>query len=46
MNKKHWNTVNYNGSLSDIFLHQLIDHSHQLVLESLTKTKQIEIKKL
>jgi predicted DNA-binding protein (MmcQ/YjbR family) len=44
MNKKHWNTVFYNGTLSDVFLHQLIDHSYQLVLESLTKTKQKEIK--
>jgi predicted DNA-binding protein (MmcQ/YjbR family) len=46
MNKKHWNTVYYNGSLSDHFLHQLIDHSYHLILQSLSKAKQIEINQL
>ena len=43
MNKKYWNTVYYNGTLSDDFLHQLIDHSYQLILQSLPKAKQTEI---
>jgi predicted DNA-binding protein (MmcQ/YjbR family) len=46
MNKKHWNTVYYNGTLSVVFLHQLIDHSYQIVLDSLPKTKQLKINKL
>lgn len=37
MNKKHWNTVYYNGSLSDQQLTEMIDHSYQLVLKSLPK---------
>ena len=37
MNKKHWNTVVMNGSLSDSFTFSLIDHSYDLVLQSLPK---------
>ena len=46
MNKKHWNTVFYNGSLTDVLLYQQIDHSYQLIINSLPKSKQEEIKKL
>lgn len=31
MNKKHWNTINLEGSLSDSFLKELIDISYDLV---------------
>jgi len=34
MNKKHWNTVDLTGSLSEDKLYWLIDHSYQRVLES------------
>ena len=37
MNKKHWNTVDMDGSLSDTFIIQLIDHSYELVVEKLPK---------
>ncbi|WP_026902720.1 MmcQ/YjbR family DNA-binding protein [Pedobacter glucosidilyticus] len=43
MNKKHWNTVYYNGSLSDKQLTEMIDHSYELVLKSLPKKQQEEI---
>ena len=43
MNKKHWNTVYYNGSLSDKQLIAMIDHSYELVLKSLPKKHQEEI---
>ncbi|KHJ38284.1 hypothetical protein PBAC_14870 [Pedobacter glucosidilyticus] len=46
MNKKHWNTVYYNGSLSDKQLTEMIDHSYQLVLKSLPKKQQEEINNL
>ena len=46
MNKKHWNTVYYNGSLSDKQLTEMIDHSYQLVLKSLSKKQQEEINNL
>lgn len=35
MNKKHWNTVSLNGNLSLKLLHEIIDHSYELVFKSL-----------
>ena len=43
MNKVHWNTVDFEGSLSDAFLRELIDHSFECVVKSLPKAKQKEI---
>lgn len=37
MNKKHWNTVNFEGDLPDKFLRALIDHSYDLVVKGLRK---------
>ncbi len=38
MSKKHWNTVYVeNGSLPDTLVRELIDHSYDLVVNSLTK---------
>lgn len=37
MNKKHWNTVIVDGSLSNAMLRELIDHSYDLVYKSLPK---------
>lgn len=38
MNKKHWNTVYLErGDLSDALVKELIDHSYDLVVASLTK---------
>lgn len=37
MNKKHWNTVIVDGSLSNAMLRELIDHSYALVYKSLPK---------
>lgn len=37
MNKKHWNTVMVDGSLSNAMLRELIDHSYHLVYKSLPK---------
>ena len=37
MNKKHWNTVNLEGLLSVELIKELIDHSYDLVWESLPK---------
>jgi predicted DNA-binding protein (MmcQ/YjbR family) len=42
MNKKHWNTIYFNGSIPVKLVMELIDHSYDLVLNSLpkkTKTK-------
>lgn len=40
MNKKHWNTVYMDGRLTRSLLHELIDHSYELVLNSLPKTQR------
>lgn len=37
MNKQHWNSVSIIGFLSDDLLKELIDHSYQLIWESLPK---------
>jgi len=42
MNKKHWNTVILNGSLSEELLQELIDQSNYLIVSSLSKSKRAE----
>lgn len=37
MNKKHWNTIVADGSVSNKQLKEWIDHSYQLVVSSLPK---------
>ena len=43
MNKTHWNTVYMDGGLTEKQLHQMIDHSYDLVFKSLPKKTQAEI---
>ncbi|MCZ7557056.1 MAG: MmcQ/YjbR family DNA-binding protein [Bacteroidia bacterium] len=38
MNKKHWNTLVLDGSLSSRLVRELIDHSYQLVVNTLPAT--------
>jgi predicted DNA-binding protein (MmcQ/YjbR family) len=45
MNKKHWNTVKFDGSVSDKMILELVDHSYELVLESLPKKTKESILK-
>lgn len=40
MNKKHWITVQMDGSIPDKLLHQWIVDSYNLVASKLTKTQQ------
>ena len=44
MNKKHWNTVEFENGLDDSFLIALVDHSYELVVESLPKKVREELK--
>jgi len=37
MNKKHWNTVSFEGLLDEKMLLELIDHSYDLVVKTLTR---------
>jgi len=43
MNKKHWNTVEINGTLSDVFLCELIIQSYQLVISGMTKKDRMKL---
>src|SRR5690606_12964325 len=44
MNKKHWNTVQlHSGEVSDAFTKELIDHSYDLVVSTLTKKTKEEL---
>lgn len=36
-NKKHWNTINFEGHLPPSLLLELIDHSYDLVVQLLSK---------
>ena len=45
MNKKHWNTVIMDGSLTRKLVLSLIDHSYELVAESLPGGKKNELRK-
>jgi predicted DNA-binding protein (MmcQ/YjbR family) len=37
MNKKHWNTVQLDGSIPDTLLREWIDHSYNEVVKTLSK---------
>jgi predicted DNA-binding protein (MmcQ/YjbR family) len=43
MNKKHWNTVMLDQVDDHKLLKELIDHSYQLVFDSLTKTMKTNL---
>jgi len=43
MNKKHWNTVIVDGSISTQLLKEMIDHSYELVVQSLPKKIKEEL---
>jgi predicted DNA-binding protein (MmcQ/YjbR family) len=40
MSKVHWNTIMMNGSVPQKLILELIDHSYQLVVEKLPKSKK------
>ena len=39
MNKKHWNTVEIESSIPDSELRKMIDHSYDLVIETLPQSR-------
>jgi predicted DNA-binding protein (MmcQ/YjbR family) len=41
MNKKHWNTIEINGDVEDDLLKELIVHSFELVLKSVSKKEKM-----
>ncbi len=46
MNKKHWNTINVDGSMNDELLYELVDHSYDLIVKSLTKEKKQQLQNI
>jgi predicted DNA-binding protein (MmcQ/YjbR family) len=46
MNKHHWNTVELEMNIPHELLLELIDHSYELIVSSLTKKLQAELKEL
>jgi predicted DNA-binding protein (MmcQ/YjbR family) len=43
MNKKHWNTVDIEGGIPEIELRKMIDHSYDLVMQSLPRASRSTI---
>lgn len=46
MNKKHWITVEMDGSVPDRLLRDWISESYRLVVKSLTKSQKVELDSL
>ena len=44
MNKRHWNTVVLDGSLSPKLVAELIDHSYDLVVAALPKAERAKLR--
>ena len=43
MNKKHWNTVVLDGVIPQVEIRKMIDHSYDLVVQSLPKAKRAKL---
>jgi len=43
MNKKHWNTIEFNGSISDQKIFHWVNHSYELVVSNLPKKVREEV---
>ncbi|WP_296618271.1 MmcQ/YjbR family DNA-binding protein [Marivirga sp.] len=43
MNKKHWNTIEFDGSLSDREIFYWVNHSYDLVVSKLSKKIRNEV---
>jgi predicted DNA-binding protein (MmcQ/YjbR family) len=46
MNKKHWNTILIDGSLTDQFILELTDHSYDMVVNGLSKSAKMQLQDL
>jgi predicted DNA-binding protein (MmcQ/YjbR family) len=43
MNKRHWNTVELDGVIPQAEIRKMVDHSYDLVVESLPKARREKI---
>lgn len=46
MNKVHWNTISFDGSVPLNLILELVDHSYELIVASLPKNKKEELNKM
>lgn len=46
MSKKHWNTIDLNGGLTDKMILAFIDHSYDLVVKGLKKADRLALEGL
>jgi predicted DNA-binding protein (MmcQ/YjbR family) len=46
MNKVHWNTVQFDGSVPVRLVNDLVDHSYELVVAALPKKLKEELQRL
>ena len=46
MNKAHWNSLYIDGTIPDNLFLELVDHSYELIVESLPKKVRDELSKL
>lgn len=46
MNKRHWNTVVLDGSVPDDEVFDMVDHSYDLIVKSLTKAQRQQLEDL
>ncbi len=44
MNKRHWNTVTLDGSISDDEILEMVDHAYEQVVKGLTKKDREKLK--
>lgn len=42
-NKRHWNTVELDGSIDDDELHDMVDHSYELVVKGLPRAQRAKL---
>jgi predicted DNA-binding protein (MmcQ/YjbR family) len=42
-NKRHWNTVELDGSIADDELSEMIEHSYELVVDQLPRTQRTRL---
>jgi predicted DNA-binding protein (MmcQ/YjbR family) len=44
MNKKHWNTIDLDGSIPKEQIQRMIDHSYQLIIDNLPTAEREQLK--
>ena len=40
LNKRHWNTLAFDGTIPDAEVREMVEHSYDLIVQSLTKAQR------